>query len=326
MHKSYKSQSIISSYIDDFIMEKRSMGYSYKTSEKILYNFDYYCFKNNLSSTVIKRDFLDEWLTQSDTESLSYKARRISSVRVFLQYMASLGHDVYIPHDFSTSEKRAPHILCDEEVTAFFHVVDNYKPSSKRYYRLANEYKVLFRMIITCGLRNSEASCLPLKNVDFKSGKITILNSKGKKDRLVYMADDFACLCIEYYEYLVKNLKRVPEWLFPALNYTEPLSPECVDAKFNEFWRKTSYAKCCNNKPTVQDLRHTFVTKRINKWIEDGIDIGVMLPYLSKFLGHKSSKDTYYYYHLAKDAFRIIKARDTTTNQVIPEVTSCEKE
>ena len=51
-----------------------------------------------------------------------------------------------------------------------------------------------------------------------------------------------------------------------------------------------------------------------------GIDINVMFIYLSKYLGHKDPNESYYYYHLAKDAFRIIRQKDTISEEVLPEV------
>ena len=59
---------------------------------------------------------------------------------------------------------------------------------------------------------------------------------------------------------------------------------------------------------------------RINSWILEGIDINVMFTYLSKYLGHKDPDESYYYYHLVSDAFRIIRQKDKTSDEVIPEV------
>ena len=45
-----------------------------------------------------------------------------------------------------------------------------------------------------------------------------------------------------------------------------------------------------------------------------------MLSYLSKYLGHSDPGETFYYYHLVSDAFRILKAKDKASRDVIPEV------
>jgi integrase len=52
----------------------------------------------------------------------------------------------------------------------------------------------------------------------------------------------------------------------------------------------------------------------------DGVDINVMFIYLSKYLGHKDPDETFYYYHLVREAYDIVKQKDTVTDDVIPEV------
>lgn len=39
----------------------------------------------------------------------------------------------------------------------------------------------------------------------------------------------------------------------------------------------------------------------IRKWIRQGDDIAVMLPYLSTYMGHTSLEDTAYYVHLVPE-------------------------
>lgn len=243
--------------------------------------------------------------------------------RQLLIYMSSLGMPIYIPHNFCHFEKKLPHILAPEELNALFFEIDAYIPrqsSNRNLLRLSNEYKVLFRMIYSCGLRNSEGAGIAVSDVDIENGILTIRNAKGQKDRLVYMADDHRELCKKYFQYLCCELGMVPEWFFPALDPARPLRNTAVDHRFAEAWSRTSFASSCNDKPVVHDLRFTFVTKRINRWIEEGRDINVMLPYLARFLGHKSISETHYYYHLTMDAARIIKSRNSIGPNAIPEV------
>lgn len=58
----------------------------------------------------------------------------------------------------------------------------------------------------------------------------------------------------------------------------------------------------------------------MNMWAEKGIDLAVMMPYLSRYLGHKSTRETFYYYFLVKNAYRTVEMMDTVANDVIPEV------
>ena len=134
------------------------------------------------------------------------------------------------------------------------------------------------------------------------------------------MADDLSALCREYYEYLCKELRCRPRWFFPGRDPDKPLKNTSVDRVFNRFWAATKFSSACNNKPTVHDLRFTFVTDRIDLWVMDGIDTDVMMPYLQKYLGHKSLQDSYYYYHNSKQLYESIRIMDKTIDQVIPEV------
>ena len=125
-------------------------------------------------------------------------------------------------------------------------------------------------------------------------------------------------------EFLCDDLCCTPRWFFPARDPEKPLKNTSVDRVFNRFWSATACSSMCNNKPTVHDLRFTFVTDRINLWTMGGTDLDVMMPYLQKYLGHKNLQDSYYYYHNSRMLYEAIRIKDMTAAQVIPEVTDYE--
>lgn len=237
-------------------------------------------------------------------------------------YMISLGFTVYLPKSKGRREAVLPHIFTQEELLEFFREVDGYEPVFSRpaYKRLAKEYMVLFRLLYCYGLRNSEGCSIATEQVDLDKGILTVLDSKGNKDRLVYMADDLADLCKEYFEYLCDVLSYRPRWFFPGKDPEKPLRNSSVDRVFNRFWSGTAFASTCNNKPTVHDFRFTFVTDRIDLWAKEGVDTGVMMPYLQKYLGHKHLQDSYYYYHNSKQLYEAVRVREKISSLVIPEV------
>lgn len=319
-------KSVIAPFISSFIEEKRSLGFSYNTEELILVRFDQYCVDNHLEDYGLTRDFLSNWCLQSETEGLSNQGKRISVVRQLMLYMVSLGNTVYIPKFTGRSEIILPHIFTSEELQSFFFEVDNYHPLSKRAedMRLGNEFRVLFRLLYCCGLRNSEGCGIAKEQVDLDKGVLTILSSKGNKDRLVYIAEDLLLLCREYYRYLCNELGFNPHWFFPGFNPDKPLRNTTIDRAFNRFWSRTCFSALCNNKPTVHDLRFTFVTDRINLWTLQGENTELMMPYLQKYLGHTSLQNSYYYYHTSKQLFDAIRIKDKTADAVIPEVSDYE--
>ena len=317
--------SIVAPYIDGLLEEKRANGYAYISEELVLNRFDSYCVERNLDTLEITRDFLDGCMERAPSEGEYNRGKRISCVRQLLLFMATCGLKVYIPHDFCHFKKALPHIFAKEEVTAFFEQVDSNVPENRPGYevRLAHEYRLLFRWYLCLGLRNTEACGIATENVDLENGVLTILDSKGNKDRLVYFPEDLRQSSCHYFDFLQHSLGFRPMWFFPGRLPSDPLPNTTVDNVFRRFWNRTKYSGC-NNRPTVHDFRFSFVVYRMNAWAEEGLDLSVMMPYLSRYLGHKSTKETLYYYYLVSDAYRTIEKKDSIADAVIPEVLSYE--
>lgn len=188
-----------------------------------------------------------------------------------------------------------------------------------KQHRLNRECKTLFLLYYCCGLRLSEGRLLKRENIDLENGTVTIFGSKGQKDRLVYLPKDGISFMREYMEYIEVLLPGI-SWMFPGEGGSKPISCSGVEACFNRYWSKLPGAGALDKHPTPHCLRHAFVVERMNEWMLNGIDTNRMLPYLSRYLGHKSPDETYYYYHLAERAFDVVRQKDTVSNRVIPEV------
>lgn len=312
--------SILAPYIEGLIKEKRANGYKYDTEIAILARFDKYCVDKGLNELNITKDFMDDWMMKSDSEGNFNQGKRISCVRQVLKYMASLGIPVYLPENFCHFKRALPHIFDSNEIKAFFDVLDKKRPPYNRpaTVRLHVEYRLIFRTFCCCGLRNSEVLKLKNSDVDLDNGILTIRDSKGNKDRLVYLPAKLYDSFLNYRKWMLYNFQFNSEWFFPSYNPDKPFPASSMDRVFNETWMATPFCNC-TNKPTVHDFRFTFVVKRLNKWAEEGVDLGVMLPYLSRYLGHKTVKETLYYYFLVEQAYSTIEKKDTIANSVIPE-------
>jgi len=149
---------------------------------------------------------------------------------------------------------------------------------------------------------------------------INIYDAKGNKDRIVYMAEDMAALLKQYLGSMDPTISTENRWLFPGVNPDNHISSGALAIKFNEFWNETPYANTCEKRPTIHALRHTYVVLRMNIWMENDIDLNIMMPYLSRQLGHKSVQETFYYYHQVAEAFRAIHRKDTVAHSVLPKV------
>jgi len=317
----YAYRSVLAPYIQGLLDEKHTLGYAYDDEAKFLRRFDQYWIANNGDDPKITMDSLEGWCRQRPTEGKRSQSHRIAVVRQLARYMAGLGIACYIPRDRIRYPKPMAHVLTRPEITEVFGYIDGYRPKKQNsaMIRMANGYRLLYRLILTTGLRNAEAASLATSDVDCKMGTVVIYNSKGRKDRIIYLSEDMAEMCKSYLSYLRSALGYEPYWLFPGPDPGKHILCGTVTTRFREFWMQTSFAEACEKNPTVHSLRHTYVVFRINGWMVQRLDLNVLMRYLAKFLGHKSPDETFYYYHQVLDAFRVIRERDTVAKNVIPE-------
>ena len=319
--REYEYRSPLAPYIEGLISQKRSMGFIYDSNAYGLKRFDDRCIENGITDAVITKDMADDWAEANNRCSKSIKTRAISDLRQLSLYMNSLGIPSYIPVRFTEKDKHVPHLFTDEEIRAFFAEVDRYRSgiNSPDFNRMAIEYRILFRLIYCCGLRNNEACSLKLDDIDTEKGALQIIHSKGDKDRIVYLAEDMRILMKQYIQVLDSLAGPENEWLFPGIHIEKHVPKTSIDKVFGHFWAKTPFAGSCDKRPTVHSLRHAFIEKRMRLWMEQGISLEKMIPYLSAYVGHRTHDDTFYYYHLTENAFSIIRKKDVTSSSVIPE-------
>ncbi len=322
MHKMYNYTSCFAQSINSYIFSRRSVGYLFDNPAYWLYRFDQFCDANRISTAYITRKLFIDWASAIPNETKTTQYNRLTALRCFSIYLNSHGVNSYVAHTLPRPEKKVPYLMDDKDILSFFEQVDSYHTCStiKSFNRLEKEYKIIFRLIFCCGLRSSEACTLKSSNVDLANGKLTIIHSKGDKDRIVYLSEDLNKLCSDYKVWLDTQVSEATEWFFPGKKLNNHIPNTSLNRKFNEFWNATEISKYCDKKPTVHSFRHAFVIKRINLWMSQNIELRVMMPYLSNYLGHSGPMETHYYYHVVKEAFEVIKSKDTFANEVIPEV------
>jgi integrase len=317
--KQYIFQSKLAPYIEGLISEKICNGYSYQFESYILNQFDKLVFNSEYDNGEISQNLIERWSLQTFTESINYRNQRISFIRQLSKYILSLGGNAYIPKSVRNTPASIPFILTKEELQGFIKVVDNYVHDQPSLRPIAASYSILFRLYICCGLRLSEGTNLLVKNIDLDNGIINVIHSKGNKDRKVFIADDLCEMC-KNYDSMINSLFPYRTWFFLSSHIDKPLHKTSLDTKFKFFWKKSGFERLNGKNPTIHSLRHTYVVMCMNKWMEKGIDIQVMMPYLSRQLGHSSLDGTQYYYHSTVASAKIIKKIDSSSNKIIPQI------
>ena len=181
-----------------------------------------------------------------------------------------------------------PTVLSKEEVISLLRLTRNLK------------HRAILAMIYSGGLRIGELLELKLSHIDVLRRQIIIKNSKGRKDRMVVLAESMLPLLNNYLS------TYAPKLYFAEGQAGGPYSAQSVRAFLQESCRRAGIKK----KVTPHTLRHSYATHML----ENGID----LRYIQELLGHSKPETTMIYTHVSrKDILKIESPLDVTVKEML---------
>ena len=311
--------SALAPCLSDFLKFKHSLGIKYLSASSHLKSLDLYNF-NNGNYGNLERNIVENWIAQKELASSSQDRSWISPIKEFGRYLKSVGFkDAYvIDSKYRIQKYHADvYILSNSEIEEFFVTCDN---EMLRRKHLGGPYVLpaLYRFMYCCGVRCIEARSLKHKDVNLKDGYVDIIQSKGHRDRRLFLSDEL----IEYFNVYATKIN----YYFPETEYFFPsprgamYSSAPISANFRYIWLAAGFKRDSIVKPRAYVFRHHFACANIIRWSKDGLNIHAMLPYLMSYMGHSSLESTYYYLHLVPDYFSQYSLLASSTEGLIPEV------
>jgi len=286
----------IYSHIEDFIRYKESLGYTRKSYEGFLKDFASYLQRHFNNATILTEPMVLGWCIQRNTENEAGFRRRATALRGFITYLFTMGvSDYRMPTDlYPRTSRYTPYLFTDDELRQLFYQSDQmiHNPSAPCKHLIIS---VIYRLIYLCGLRPNEGRELKKSDIDLKNNTLLIRKNKTHRERLIPMATDVAAMCREYCQ-KVSFAYPNTEYFFPSPN-GKPYSAKWLTRQFLSLWNQVHQSKK-TARVRVYDLRHRYATAIMMKWMDEKVDLHVMLPYLSAYMGHSKFSDTAYYIHL----------------------------
>lgn len=294
--------SNLATHIQVLLDVKHALGLPYNQSEQHLRRFDAMCARDYPGQSTLTRDMAMSWAAARPGEHVNGQIRRITPVRQLAKHMNSVGITAYvIPAGIPGRQIHySPHIFSHEQLRALFDAADQIQASPWGGQRQLI-IPTIFRMIYCLGLRPGEAKKLHRNDVDLNRGTVSIRESKGHKDRIVFMSPDLHEYCRSY-DAAISTYHPDRMAFFPN-EWGRFYSPSTLNCWFHELLNAASPAIVTSNgtPPRPYDLRHAHVIENINRWVLAGRDPEALVAYLSLHLGHSNTEDTWYYFHLAAD-------------------------
>ena len=208
--------------------------------------------------------------------SNSYINQAINAIKFYYEVVLEMPNRFYAI-ERPRAEEKLPQVLAKEEVLSIIDNTNNIK------------HRCIVSLLYSAGLRRSEVLNLKPEDIDSKRMVIKVRTGKGNRDRYTILSERLIPELRKYYK----------EWRPKTFLFEGPggkaYSAESVGCIVKEAARKAKIKK----NVTPHMLRHSFATHLL----ESGTD----LRYIQVLLGHKSTKTTEIYTHVATNSFFKIK-------------------
>ena len=291
--------SAIKQYFPNLVQTLHNLGYSLPYLGPNLEELDAFYDQTCPEQATVTAETAAGWIYAKKAASKRQLRERILTVKYLSRYLLSIGIDAYVP-DMKVGKEfhKRPQMFNDWQLFRFFTGTDKLaacKRSPNREYIAP----VLFRMVYACGLRNSEACAIRKEDVDLRHGTVRIIHSKGDKDRRVFMGGELTDLCNRY-DAVYSLILPGREYFFQISENRLHPTKYNVDDWFDLILKETGLDKEFPIKPTVHGMRHLFAVKSMKKCLEQGESFGNWIKYLSKYMGHETTRETMHYLHMVE--------------------------
>jgi integrase len=285
-------------HLSEYVAARRSLGTRLREPAQTLRRFVEFLARNKAPFITIKLAL--EWSQQSHGVQRATWARKLSMVRQFARWVSALDprHQVPPRRLLDVRHRRnKPHIYTDQEVSRLMTEAAGLR-SAKGMKALNLE--TLIGLLVSTGLRPGQASALQLRDVDLEAGLLVIRESKFGKSRQVPIHESTVAALKHYAQQRDQVFGPPHDLSFFVSDHGVALDLGAVRRWFCRVsfacgLRQKPQGHRCGRGPRLQDMRHTFATKRLIEWYRTGCNVAVQMPKLATCLGHSSVGCTYWY-------------------------------
>jgi len=306
MRKGSSAQPSMLSLVEEYLVLRRRLGFSMRSGGWRLRNFARYadgtCHRGPITAELAMR-----WARQPERSPRSW-AHRLSTLRPFARYRLLFDPGTEIPPTRcfgSANHRPTPYIYSQDEIGALMRAAARLAPSGGT---ISKTIVALFGLLVSTGMRISEALRLNLSDVDLTAGVITINESKFQRQRVVPLHAS-ACDALRRYLRLRHYQRPSESQAFFLAESGRSLRYWRVREIFVELRARLGWTGHQGRPPRIHDIRHTFAVSRLLRWYEEGADVDNRIATLSRYLGHVSVIGTYWYLSAVPELMTLVSKR-----------------
>jgi site-specific recombinase XerD len=263
----------------EFLDKLELKKYAYNTSRTYINHFEKFInfHKEKEIDSMDEQDikqYLQHLIRQNVSDS--YLNQAINSIKFYYEIVCGMPNRYYAI-DRPRKKERLPEVLSLEEIRKIIDATSNIK------------HRCILSLLYSAGLRRGELINLKIKDIESKRMMVRVTQGKGNKDRYTTLSENTLKDLRKYYED-----HQPKEYLFEGPN-GGPYSASSIRKILN----KAAKLAGIQRRVTPHMLRHSFATHLMEN--------GTSIRHIQEFLGHKSSKTTEIYTHVAIKDFGRIK-------------------
>lgn len=298
--------------LTDYLATRRALGTQLRWPESSLRRF--VDFAEAEGAEFITTDIAVRWAVQPAAVKRATHARRLGIVRGFAAWLQATDRRTQVPPQrlLPTGQRRpTPHIYSDHEISDLMAAAGRLRSASGL--RPAT-FATLLGLLLATGLRPGEALALDVADVDLVSGVLAVRESKFGKSRFVPMDESSRAALVAYAEFrdAVRPCRDTPAFLVTGRG--SRLGPHAARRTFATLCQAVGLRprirpRRIGRGPRLQDIRHTFATRRLTEWYRAGLDVDRLAPRLATYLGHVRIVETYWYIQAVPELLRLATER-----------------
>jgi len=287
--------------VRDYLAQRRALGFRLRSEGYLLLNFARYADRFGAYKPLTTK-LAVTWARRPKGADRHRWARRLEAVRRLAKFLAVTDPATELPprHLFGPAKQPYPPFLYSGRQIAQLLAAARQLPGKLR----PRTYQTLIGLLACTGLRVSEALQLKVAEVDLQQGLLLVRQGKLGRTRWVPLHPT-ALLPLRRYHHQRQRDFPLAERFFTSETGTT-LRYSTVNAVFARLRR---VIVCEGRPPRIHDFRHTHACRVLQRWqaSRPGVEGRVLI--LSRYLGHRHLRHTYWYLHAVPELMAVAGRR-----------------
>lgn len=298
----------ITSLVESYLSYKQNLGFQLRSEAICLRAFARYTEELGYAGT-LTRKIVFQWC-ERDNPSLMTKGRRFEPIAGLERYVNAFDpkSETLPKLPYGNPHKRVtPHIYTLNETLLLMDKCKSlYSPDGIR----ALTMQTVIGLLWATGLRTSELVKLTKDDINLDKNLIIVRKSKFNKDRIIPIAEDVSWH-LKCYRAQVSRISdkanRSAEFFFSTGG--RPTNLRALEYAFQKIRDVVDVSDSGYDHARLYDFRHTFATRTIKRWYDQGEDVNAKLYLLATYMGHAHPDETYWYLSSTPELMRLASSK-----------------